>query len=169
MHFSFFYALPLLLLALTSKAAYSEQLPRWEIGAGLATLNLPDYRGSDERTIYLLPMPYLVYRGEYLRADREGLHGVLFEDERIQHNLSLNGTLPVSDRRNEARAGMDDLKPTVEVGPTLDITLWRAADQRSKLDLRLPVRGAITVEGSPSHIGWLAYPNLLYTVDAPFG
>ena len=169
MHFSFSYALPLLLLSLASGASHGEQLPRWEIGAGLATLNLPDYRGSDERTTYLLPMPYVVYRGEYLRADREGLRGVLFEDERIQLNLSLNGTLPVSDRRNAARAGMEGLNPTVEIGPTLDVTLWRAADQRSKLDLRLPVRGAITVEGSPSHIGWLAYPNLLYTVDAPFG
>src|SRR5690606_40293155 len=104
MHFSFSYALPLLLLSLASGASHGEQLPRWEIGAGLATLNLPDYRGSDERTTYLLPMPYVVYRGEYLRADREGLRGVLFEDERIQLNLSLNGTLPVSDRRNAARA-----------------------------------------------------------------
>lgn len=158
-----------MLLAAMSASAYGQSVPRWEIGAGIATLNLPDYRGSDERSSYVLPMPYLVYRGEHIRADRDGIRGMLFEGERLRLNLSLNGTLPVRDDNNVARLGMEELKPTVEIGPTLDMTLWRASDRRSRLDLRLPLRGAVTIEGSPSHIGWLLYPNLTYSVQSPFG
>lgn len=154
---------------MTSAVAQGQQVPRWEVGAGVATLNLPDYRGSDERSTYVLPLPYVVYRGERLRADRDGIRGMLFDGERFNINLSLNGTLPVSDDNNVARRGMEDLRPTVEIGPTLDITLWRAPDHRSSLDLRFPLRAAVTVESSPSYIGWLIYPNLVYSVHAPFG
>ena len=155
-------------LMLAASALHAEPLPRWEIGAGVALLNLPDYRGADERTTHVLPMPYLIYRGDVLRADRDGIRGILFSGERFRLNLSLNGTLPVSDSNNNARKGMEDLQPTVEIGPTLDMSLWRAADGRSKLDLRLPLRGSITLDSSPEHIGWLLYPNLAFSMRAPF-
>ena len=37
--------------------------PLWELGLGVAALRLPDYRGSDQSSTYLLPLPYVVYRG----------------------------------------------------------------------------------------------------------
>jgi outer membrane protein len=42
--------------------------PLWELGLGVAALRLPDYRGSDQSSTYLLPLPYVVYRGEWLRT-----------------------------------------------------------------------------------------------------
>ena len=44
--------------------AYAEALPRWELGLGVAALSIPDYRGSDQQRGYLLPLPYIQYRGE---------------------------------------------------------------------------------------------------------
>jgi hypothetical protein len=56
----------------------AEELPLWEAGVGVAGLSIPDYRGSDERHGYLLPLPYLVYRGDILRMDRKGMYGLLY-------------------------------------------------------------------------------------------
>lgn len=157
-HFPFFF-----LLTLCAGWARADEGPRWEVGAGLAALNLPHYRGSDQRSSYLLPMPYLVYRGEHLRADREGVRGILFEGDRVQVNLSVNGTLPVKSSDNAARTGMESLRPTVQLGPTVDVALWRSEDRNSKLEFRLPLRSSVTVASSPRHIGWLADPTLAYS------
>jgi outer membrane scaffolding protein for murein synthesis (MipA/OmpV family) len=145
----------------------AETRPLWEIGAGLSVLSMPDYRGSDVTNVHVLPVPYLVYRGEFLKADQGGLRGLLFDSERLEVNISLNGTLPAFDDDNLARQGMDELQPTAELGPTADFHLWRSADRRMRLDLRLPVRTAITVESDPRQIGWLFSPNLILELRDP--
>ncbi|MFZ1980807.1 MAG: hypothetical protein WAU61_05820, partial [Smithella sp.] len=40
-----------------------EEKPLWELGVGLGLLQMPDYRGSDENRLYVLPYPYVIYRG----------------------------------------------------------------------------------------------------------
>ena len=64
---------------------------------------------------------------------------------------------------------MDDLRPSIEMGPSLDITLWRAADRRAKLDLRQPLRGAVTVESSPRFIGGQFFPHINVDIHDPLG
>ncbi|MBK4738979.1 MipA/OmpV family protein [Noviherbaspirillum pedocola] len=155
--------------ALLPVCAAAANLPLWEAGVGAAALTLPDYRGADTSHAYLLPAPYFVYRGEFLKADRNGLRGLLFDTDRVELNLSLNATLPVSSRNNAARSGMASLRPTVELGPTASITLWKAGDGRMKLDLRTPLRAAVTVESSPKAVGWLFAPNINLDVRDPFG
>ena len=55
---------------------------------------------------------------------------------------------------------MPDLHPTVEIGPSLDLELWRSDDRRTTLDLRLPVRTAVTVTNGMRDIGWVFTPRL---------
>lgn len=147
----------------------AESVPLWELGAGLATINLYDYRGSDERRSYVFPVPYLIYRGEFLKADRNGLRGTVLIGDRAEINVSVNGTFPVNNKDNVARRGMADLKPTIELGPTVGINLWNTADKKIKLDFRAPVRSSITVESSPKQIGWLFSPHLNLDVRDPAG
>jgi outer membrane scaffolding protein for murein synthesis (MipA/OmpV family) len=154
---------------LAPPVCHAESLPLWEIGAGLAVLGMPDYRGSDVTHVHVLPIPYLVYRGEILKADQSGLRGLLFDSERLELNVSLNGTLPAISDDNPARQGMAELRPTAEVGPTMDIHLWRSADRKTRLDLRLPIRTSITVESGPRQIGWLFSPNLILEARDPAG
>lgn len=150
-------------------AGHAEMRPLWEVGAGMAVLNLPNYRGSDARQTTVLPMPYLIYRGEVLRADSDGLRGLLFDSERLEVNVSLNGSLPVNSDDDPVRQGMADLDPAVELGPTVNARLWQSADRRMRLDLRAPVRTAITVASRPEQIGWLFSPNLLLQIRDPAG
>ena len=147
-------------LCLLAAPAAAEELPLWELGAGIGAFALPDYRGSDEGRAYLLPVPYLVYRGKFLKSDRHGIRGTLFDSERLDLNLSVAASLPVDSSRNAARTGMPDLEPSLELGPSLEIALWRAQDRRDALALRLPLRAAFTLESSPRAIGWVATPQL---------
>lgn len=147
----------------------AESLPLWELGAGGGAISLYDYRGSDEMRTYVFPVPYFVYRGELLKADRNGVRGTLFNSDRVEVNVSVNGTFPVASADNVARRGMADLKPSIELGPTVGINLWNTADKEIKLDFRAPVRTSITIESSPKQIGWLFSPNLNLEVKDPVG
>jgi outer membrane scaffolding protein for murein synthesis (MipA/OmpV family) len=132
--------------------------PLWEFGLGAGVLAFNDYRGSDTSHAYPIPLPYFVYRGRILRSDENGLRGRLFNQDRVELSLSVNATTPV--RNDSARHGMPDLRPTLEVGPALDIHLWRSADERLKLNVRVPVREAFTIDTSPRAIGAFAAPNI---------
>jgi outer membrane scaffolding protein for murein synthesis (MipA/OmpV family) len=132
--------------------------PLWEAGVGAAGLRLPHYRGSDQSNQWLLPLPFLIYRGDVFRADRDGARALLFESQRIDLDLSFAASAPSNSDDNLARQGMPDLAPTVEIGPKLNLNLWR--DARSKLDLRLPLRAVITLQSRPRAIGWSFEPVL---------
>ncbi|MHB1438710.1 MAG: MipA/OmpV family protein, partial [Thiobacillus sp.] len=149
-----------LLLAGLTGHGFAAERPLWELGAGISALSLPDYRGSDQSSLYAIPFPYLIYRGEFLKADRHGIRGTLFGSDRIELNLSLGASLPVNSDDNRARQGMPDLQPTVEFGPSLNLNLWRTPDLRTRLDLRLPIRTAVTVKGGMDEVGWVFSPRL---------
>ncbi len=139
--------------------------PLWELGAGMSALSFPDYRGSDEASFFAIPFPYVVYRGTFLKADKDGVRGSFFDSDRIDLNVSVGASVPVSSDENRARQGMPDLQPTVEAGPSLDLTLWRSHDRRYTLDLRLPVRAAVTVLGGVDYVGWEFSPRVVVDVS----
>ncbi len=146
---------------LTTGKVFAETLPLWEAGAGLATVYLPDYRGSEEARAYALPFPYFIYRGDFLKADRDGVRARFFDSERVELDLSFGATVPVRSRKNRARAGMPDLRPTLEVGPVLKIFVIRDAKRDNELELRLPVRRALTwQDGGVKDAGTLFFPHV---------
>ncbi len=149
-------------LAIASAAPVSRaqpsDLPLWELGAGLGALSLPHYRGSDQSRAWLLPLPYFVYRGEFLRADREGAHAQLLDSQRVDLDLSLDVSTPARSDDNRARVGMPNLKAAFEAGPNLNINLARSTGW--KLDLRLPVRAVTAIGSHTQAIGWRANPSL---------
>lgn len=136
------------------------QEPLWEFGLGVGAFGFADYRGADTGKVYPLPVPYFIYRGQFLRADRDGVRGRLFKHEFVELNISLNATTPIRSSGTVARGGMPNLHSTVEIGPSLDLHLWRATDGQARLDLRLPLRTAMTVDSSPDAIGLLFAPRL---------
>lgn len=149
----------LLALAATPLATHAAgELPLWELGLGVAGLSLPHYRGADKSSRWLLPVPYAVYRGEVLRANRDGVKALLFDSDRADLDFSLSATAPSRSSDEPARAGMPDLKGTLEFGPNLNLRVARGPGWR--VELRLPVRAAFTLEASPRSIGWATTPNL---------
>jgi len=141
-------------------AAETPQKPLWEFGLGIGAVAFADYRGADTSHVYPVPVPYFDYRGRIFRSDRDGLRGVLFNRELAEINISANATIPVRSSETTARSGMPNLKATVELGPSLDLHLWRSADRDVRLDLRMPARAALTIEATPRSIGWVFAPRL---------
>lgn len=149
-----------LLLTLASPVRGEDQ-PLWEAGLGFTVLDFPDYRGSDERTTYLLPVPYAIYRGKLLRIERDRARGIFFERRRISLQLSVSGSVPVDSSGNAARQGMPDLDPTFEIGPSFDLLLYENEDSNFKLDLRFPVRTVIATDlRSFNNVGWVFEPRI---------
>jgi outer membrane scaffolding protein for murein synthesis (MipA/OmpV family) len=143
--------------------ALCEEKPLWEAGVGLVLLQMPDYRGSDENRMYLLPYPYFIYRGDILKVDRDRISGHIFKTDRLLLDVSLFGSVPVDSSHNSARSGMPDLDPTFEVGPSLNITLLENRQEHYKLNLSLPVRAVFSTDFSLlRHEGWVFSPRLIF-------
>jgi outer membrane scaffolding protein for murein synthesis (MipA/OmpV family) len=132
--------------------------PLWEAGFGAGGVNLPHYRGSNQSNAWLLPVPYFVYRGAILRADRDGARAVLFDSDRVDFDVSLAASAPAKSTDDPARKDMPDLAPTLELGPKLNVNLVR--EPAWKIDFRMPLRWGTTLQGSPRSIGWSLTPVL---------
>jgi outer membrane scaffolding protein for murein synthesis (MipA/OmpV family) len=154
-------------LVLGAAGAARATEPLWELGAGATVLRLPHYRGSDQSHTWVLPLPYVVYRGPILRADREGARAVLLRSDRFDLDLSLAGTPPTRSSDNVARRGMADLPTIVELGPNANWTAVQGDDWR--LDLRLPVRAALGLGSEGGFKGWVATPQLRLTLPEAYG
>ncbi len=155
--------------ATLSAAALAEPMPLWEAGAGVGVLVLPDYRGSDESRAYVLPYPYLIYRGDFLKADREGVRAEFLDSDRFRFEVAVSASQPVRSSDNQARRGMPDLKGSFELGPSLAINLLRSADRSARLDLRVPVSTGVTLGGGFQGLGWQSAPRLNLDVNDPLG
>jgi outer membrane scaffolding protein for murein synthesis (MipA/OmpV family) len=165
-------ALPLILLLTTGLAASARagQLPLWEAGIGATAIHFPDYRGSDESQTWILPFPYLVYRGEFLQADERRMRGLFFKTDRFEIDVSANGSVPVDSSKNSARRGMPDLDPTLEIGPALNVLLASTAGDRTRLELRMPVRAVLASDFSyVRQVGWVFQPHLNADIQDPAG
>jgi MipA family protein len=147
----------------------ADHAPKSEVGIGLAVLQFPAYRGSDQSSTLVLPFPYLEYKGDFFKADREGVRASLFDSDRIELSLSVSGSPPSKSDGVERRKGMPDLKPSFEVGPQLNAFLSDPSNKDFKLKLRLPLRQGITIENKPQDVGLTFSPNLNMDIVNPWG
>lgn len=155
----------LLVLTCSATPALAQQKPLWELGIGTAAMQLPYYRGSETGRSYLLPFPYLIYRGDFLNVDDGEVRGLLYQSDSVVLDLSMAGGVPVPSDQNGPRQGMPDLSPSVEFGPSLALRLWDDKPHKDlKLWLHLPLRAAYSVDGRDSaHQGWIFAPNLEFS------
>ena len=152
-------------LATAAPILHAKEEPLWEVGLGIGVLGYEDYRGAGSSHVYPVPIPYLIYNGPFLKADKNGLHGALFHQPWVELSLSFDATTPVSNDRT--RSGLTDLRPTVEAGLELDFHLWRSDDNRFKLEFKIPMREAFTIQAPPEAIGWTLTPGLDVEVADP--
>ena len=119
-------------------------LPKWEAGMIGMGARIPYYRGADQYRWYAFPVPYFIYRGDYLKADKEGVRGVFFKGKWIETELSMSGNPPVRDGSG-ARGGMPELDPLVELGPAVRLFLYRG-EKVSALYLEAAVRAVNSID-----------------------
>lgn len=150
------------LLACAGAIADDHALPKFELGASVSMLDIPNYRGSQNSTTYVFPLPYIKYRGEKLKVD-EGVQNVFLDSENLVLSLSGGGTLPVNED-NPERVGMKELDATMELGPSLDYRFARLGE--GAMWLEFPLRLAFTFNSDFEHIGQIFQPRLAWRKPA---
>ncbi len=116
--------------------------PIFEFGVFAASAYVPYYKGSSENRSFLLPLPYIVYRGETIALDEDSITGHFFSSEKFEIDASLYAEVNKSDA---ARSGMEELDTVMTaVGPALNYYFTRKARSGYDLYLSLPIRAAIS-------------------------
>lgn len=142
-------------------AAQETTLPLWEAGVAGFAASTPAYPGADDRSGRVLAVPFLIYRGEVLRADRSGIGARLVRTDRIEFDIGFAASLPARSDAGAARAGMPDLAFLAEFGPRVKVFLVNPTPT-SRLRLDLPLRAVIEFRDGVRRQGTTFEPRLVY-------
>ncbi|VUD40779.1 hypothetical protein TDB9533_00351 [Thalassocella blandensis] len=146
-----------------SSADVIPERPRLTIGAAFAGQYLNDYRGSSETQLQAYPIPFLIYRGKIIKADRGGVRADFISNQQMELNFSVAGALNGKSDNNALREGMPELESAIEIGPSLNINLT-GEDFSEGWQLRLPVRSVLTISREGVHgIGYTFNPKFTYS------
>jgi MipA family protein len=149
------------LAASPAHAQPSTPLPLWELGAFGVGVSQQAYPGSDQQVTRGLALPYLIYRGKFLRADREtaGLRAVV--TPRFEIDIGVAGSFGARSDEVDARRGMPDLGTLVEFGPRLKWNLGEGPGG-GRWRLELPLRGVFDLSDSAAHRGMAFQPEIAF-------
>jgi outer membrane scaffolding protein for murein synthesis (MipA/OmpV family) len=135
--------------------------PLWEVGVIGGALSTPAYPASNQRNQRALALPFFVYRGEVLRADRNGVGARLLHTDRVEFDIGFAASLPASSNDIELRQGMPDLGTLIEFGPRVKVSLAEpVTDQR--VTLELPLRAVLEFNAGVRQVGYALEPKLAY-------
>lgn len=157
-----------LLVPLAGLAQDGEAQPLWEVGAMSLLMSQQAYPGSGQQLERGLLLPYVVYRGDLLRVDRDnvGLRKILSPDVRL--DLGFAAAFGAGSDEIDARRGMPDLGTLVEFGPRIQWTLARDANHgRWRADF--PLRGVFDATNHFIDKGMALEPELVYQRSARAG
>ena len=142
--------------------------PLWEIGAVGLVSSQQAYPGAAERVSRGLALPYLIYRGKFLRADRgsAGLRAIKTED--MELDVGFAGSFGSRSSEVQAREGMPDLGTLVQFGPRLKWKLG-SGPGKGRWRLDLPLRGVFDLDSGLGYRGAAFEPELVFERQAEGG
>ncbi len=124
-------------------------LPLWELRfAGFGRYG-QSYPASEESQTDIVPLPFPIYRGQFLRIGDDTDKPVrtrLFRRDRVKIDLDFGLNFPVDSDDVDARTGMPDLDLLAEVGPELELQFIRGL-MGGETFLALQARGAWSFDG----------------------
>jgi outer membrane scaffolding protein for murein synthesis (MipA/OmpV family) len=152
-----------LLLCARAEAAPpgASTLPLWEAGIGVGYVSTPAYPGADTHSSKALALPFLLYRGEVLRADQSGIGARLLHTDAVEFDVGFAASLPAHSADVAARRGMPDLGTLAEFGPRVKVRLADFAPNQ-RLRFELPLRAVIEGRAGVRRQGWTLEPRLVY-------
>ena len=143
--------------------------PLWEVGGAVFAASQPAYPGAATRTSRALALPFVIYRGEFLRAEQNNVGLRAIKTPRYELDVGFAGSLGSNSKDVPARLGMQDLGSLIEFGPRLKINIGEVTNGRSSLWVELPVRGVFDLSNSFANRGVNFEPQLSFAVPLPGG
>jgi len=110
--------------AQTTAEQEEELEPLWEVALASYIRSGPAYPASEETQTDVIPLPFPIYRGKFLRvgdSNEKPITARMFRRDRIKLDLDFGLNLPVDSDDIDAREGMDDLDLLFEIGPELEL------------------------------------------------
>lgn len=154
----------------TSAHAQSEDAPpRWEVGAFAMGVSQQAYPGAGEQLGRGLALPYLLYRGRWLRADGDTVGVRAARTQAWELDVGAAASFGGGGDEIAARRGMRRLGTLVEFGPRLKWRLGETPDDGSGWRLQLPARAVFDLSDRLRHRGWALEPELIHTWRAHGG
>jgi len=135
-------------------------LPLWELGLFGGAVSQQAYPGSDQQVNRALVLPWFIYRGEYLRADRNNLGLRAFKSSEIELDIGVSGAFGSNANDLRARSNMPDLGTLIEFGPRLTWKLGDAVGGRWRVEL--PLRGVFDLSDGVAQRGLTFEPELQF-------
>lgn len=155
------FAAVVLMAAVPAIAQPASSLPLWELGAFGVGVSQQAYPGSNEQVNRSLALPSFVYRGKFLRADRETAGLRALKTSRFELDIGVAGSFGSRSEEIEARRGMPDLGTLVEFGPRLK---WKLNEGfgGGRWQMELPLRGVFDLSDGAAHRGMALEPEISF-------
>lgn len=118
--------------------------PLWEVGGVAFGLTQQAWPGASEDVRRAIALPYVLYRGPWLRIDRGALGLRAVKQAGFELDIGFSGSLGSSAKDTQARRGMPELGTLVEFGPRGRWDLG-SAPGGGQWRLELPLRGVFDV------------------------
>ncbi len=157
--------------AQSASGAAAAAEPKWELGGFAFAVSQQAYPGADQQASGAIALPFFIYRGEILRADRGNLGLRAFKSAEFEFDLGAGASLGSNSRDIEARRGMPDLGTLIEFGPRLKWKLGPAgaAPGAGRWQLELPLRGVFDLSDGFTSRGIAFEPELQYSRHSQSG
>ena len=138
--------------------------PLWEIGAVAFGVSQQAWPGASETVRQGLVLPYVLYRGPWLRIDRSALGLRAVRTPNFELDIGASGSFGTSGADSRARQGMPDLGTRVEFGPRAK---WRLGDAPAggRWQAELPLRGVFDLSDRLGSRGLAVEPEISYRLD----
>lgn len=135
--------------------------PLWELGGVAVGVSQQAYPGSDQQVNKALVLPFFIYRGEWLRADRDTVGIRALKTPSFELDVGIAGTFGAGSGALEARQGMRELGTLVEFGPRLKWNLGMAPGG-GRLRAEIPLRAVFDLSDQVAHKGLSFEPKMVY-------
>jgi outer membrane protein len=130
-----------------------------KIGSGVSFISIPEYIGSSNQKSFLLPYPYIYYKNKNTTIEKNKIFKHLYKKNNVKIDISISGTIPVESRINSLRYGMNNLDPTIEVGPNFIFGVLK--NNSSFVNIEFPLRTIWSVNLSNiNSLGYNFSPNI---------
>ena len=149
------------LLGQGAMAQGAPSLPLWEVGAFGTALTQQAYPGSSQQVDRALVLPFFIYRGQYLRADRGNVGLRAIKTDTMEVDVGFSGAFGSNSNDIEARKGMPDLGTLVEFGPRVKWNLG-SGPGNGRLRAELALRGVFDLSDSFKDKGLSLEPELIF-------
>ncbi len=152
----------------SARAQQSADLPLWELGGFGLGVSQQAYPGSDQQVQRGLVLPYVIYRGQYLRADQgsAGLRAIKTQD--FELDIGVAGSFGSGSDDIQARKGMPKLGTLVEFGPRAKWNLGEGPG-KGRWSVELPLRGVFDLSDGGQYRGIAVEPELVFSRRGPTG